>query len=96
MYPIFWEQEYSAAKCCRAQARVNAGEQFTYLRVCVCPSASAPPAAPSSPNDVLEALEQRRAKYMEASSQAKAKGDDRKARMHDRISKVSVGPRAFN
>lgn len=51
-------------------------------------SASAAPAAPSAPKDVLEALEQRRAKYVEASNQAKANGDDRKARMHDRIAKV--------
>uniref|UniRef100_A0A673BRK6 C2 domain-containing protein n=1 Tax=Sphaeramia orbicularis TaxID=375764 RepID=A0A673BRK6_9TELE len=42
-------------------------------------------AAPTT--DVLEALEQRRAKYVEASAQAKASGDDRKARMHDRIAK---------
>ncbi|MEQ2183765.1 hypothetical protein GOODEAATRI_001361, partial [Goodea atripinnis] len=40
--------------------------------------------------DVLEALEQRRVKYVEASNQAKASGDDRKARMHDRIAKVAV------
>ncbi|KAK5860299.1 hypothetical protein PBY51_021790 [Eleginops maclovinus] len=54
------------------------------------PVTSAPAAAaapPSAPKDVLEALEQRRAKYVEASSQAKAAGDDRKARMHDRIAK---------
>eukprot|EP00066_Takifugu_rubripes_P025202 XP_011614468.1 PREDICTED: coiled-coil and C2 domain-containing protein 1B [Takifugu rubripes] len=49
------------------------------------PEASAP--AASSPNDLLEALEQRRAKYIEAINQAKANGDDRKARMHERISK---------
>lgn len=60
--------------------------------VCVCCPASAPPEAPSSHGSALEALEQRRAKYVEASNQAKASGDDRKARMHDRISKVSVGP----
>ncbi|XP_054914223.1 coiled-coil and C2 domain-containing protein 1B [Poeciliopsis prolifica] len=42
---------------------------------------------PSAPKDVLEALEQRRVKYVEASNQAKASGDDRKARMHDRIAK---------
>lgn len=47
-----------------------------------------PPAAPAAPKDMLEALEQRRAKYVEASNQAKANGDDRKARMHDRIAKV--------
>uniref|UniRef100_A0A8C4IY54 Coiled-coil and C2 domain containing 1B n=1 Tax=Dicentrarchus labrax TaxID=13489 RepID=A0A8C4IY54_DICLA len=48
---------------------------------------SDPPSAPAAPKDVLEALEQRRAKYVEASNQAKASGDDRKARMHDRIAK---------
>uniref|UniRef100_A0A673BKQ4 C2 domain-containing protein n=1 Tax=Sphaeramia orbicularis TaxID=375764 RepID=A0A673BKQ4_9TELE len=47
----------------------------------------AAPSAPAAPKDVLEALEQRRAKYVEASAQAKASGDDRKARMHDRIAK---------
>ncbi|XP_039871633.1 coiled-coil and C2 domain-containing protein 1B isoform X2 [Simochromis diagramma] len=46
-----------------------------------------PAAAAPAPKDVLEALEQRRAKYTEASAQAKASGDDRKARMHDRIAK---------
>ncbi|XP_017266457.1 coiled-coil and C2 domain-containing protein 1B isoform X2 [Kryptolebias marmoratus] len=53
------------------------------------PAAPAPAAssAPSAPKDALEALEQRRAKYAEASAQAKAAGDDRKARMHDRIAK---------
>uniref|UniRef100_A0A8D3ALC9 Coiled-coil and C2 domain-containing protein 1B n=1 Tax=Scophthalmus maximus TaxID=52904 RepID=A0A8D3ALC9_SCOMX len=50
------------------------------------PDAAAAP-APAAPRDVLDALEQRRAKYAEASAQAKASGDDRKARMHDRIAK---------
>ncbi|XP_074545643.1 coiled-coil and C2 domain-containing protein 1B isoform X2 [Halichoeres trimaculatus] len=49
--------------------------------------APAPPSVPAAPKDVLEALEQRKAKYVEASNQAKASGDDRKARMHDRIAK---------
>ncbi|XP_019739266.1 coiled-coil and C2 domain-containing protein 1B isoform X3 [Hippocampus comes] len=49
------------------------------------PAAAAP--APPAPRDALEALEQRRAKYAEASAQAKAGGDERKARMHDRIAK---------
>ncbi|KAG7220920.1 hypothetical protein INR49_017770, partial [Caranx melampygus] len=49
--------------------------------------APAAPSAPAAPKDVLEALEQRRAKYVEASAQAKASGDERKARMHDRIAK---------
>lgn len=44
---------------------------------------------PSQPKTVLEALEQRMAKYKEAFTQAKASGDDRKARMHDRIAKVN-------
>ncbi|XP_077471992.1 coiled-coil and C2 domain-containing protein 1B [Stigmatopora argus] len=42
---------------------------------------------PPAPKDALEALEQRRAKYAEASTQAKSSGDERKARMHDRIAK---------
>lgn len=45
------------------------------------------PSAPAPPKDALEALEQRKAKYVEACAQAKANGDDRKARMHDRIAK---------
>ncbi|KAK0134541.1 Coiled-coil and C2 domain-containing protein 1B [Merluccius polli] len=51
------------------------------------PAQPAQAAGPAPPRDVLEALEQRRAKYAEASAQAKASGDDRKARMHDRIAK---------
>ncbi|XP_045080562.1 coiled-coil and C2 domain-containing protein 1B [Coregonus clupeaformis] len=54
------------------------------------PPASTPPApsaAPAQPKDVLEALEQRRNRYQEACAQAKASGDDRKARMHERIAK---------
>lgn len=57
------------------------------------PTPTAAPAAPAAPKDVLEALEQRRVKYQETSNQAKANGDDRKARMHDRIAKVDVHPR---
>ncbi|XP_057713083.1 coiled-coil and C2 domain-containing protein 1B isoform X1 [Corythoichthys intestinalis] len=48
---------------------------------------AAPASGPPAPKDALEALEQRRAKYTEASAQAKASGDERKARMHDRIAK---------
>ncbi|XP_037387049.1 coiled-coil and C2 domain-containing protein 1B [Pygocentrus nattereri] len=56
------------------------------------PDAQAPEApvsqsGPVQPKTVLEALEQRMAKYKEACAQAKASGDDRKARMHDRIAK---------
>ncbi|KAJ8406382.1 hypothetical protein AAFF_G00306130 [Aldrovandia affinis] len=51
------------------------------------PPTSVVPATPPQPKDVLEALEQRMAKYQEACAQAKASGDDRKARMHERIAK---------
>uniref|UniRef100_A0A8C9TPT4 Coiled-coil and C2 domain-containing protein 1B n=1 Tax=Scleropages formosus TaxID=113540 RepID=A0A8C9TPT4_SCLFO len=43
--------------------------------------------APSQPSSVLEALEQRMAKYEEACAQAKESGNARKARMHERIAK---------
>lgn len=37
---------------------------------------------------VLDALQQRLNKYREAGTQARASGDERKARMHERIAKV--------
>lgn len=37
---------------------------------------------------MLEALQQRLEKYKLAAAQAKASGDDRKGRMHERIAKV--------
>nr|XP_033772258.1 coiled-coil and C2 domain-containing protein 1B [Geotrypetes seraphini]XP_033772259.1 coiled-coil and C2 domain-containing protein 1B [Geotrypetes seraphini] len=43
--------------------------------------------APQQPGTVLEALQQRMEKYKSAAEQAKASGDDRKARMHERIAK---------
>ncbi|XP_058511040.1 coiled-coil and C2 domain-containing protein 1B isoform X2 [Ochotona princeps] len=43
--------------------------------------------APSEPQTVLDALQQRLNKYREASVQARASGDERKARMHERIAK---------
>ncbi|XP_067416694.1 coiled-coil and C2 domain-containing protein 1A isoform X2 [Emydura macquarii macquarii] len=50
---------------------------------------SAAPAAdiPPPPRDIMEALQQRMERYKTASAQAKSKGDDRKARMHERIVK---------
>ncbi|KAL1776777.1 coiled-coil and C2 domain-containing protein 1B [Sigmodon hispidus] len=45
------------------------------------------PAAPAEPQTVLDALQQRLNRYREASIQARANGDERKARMHDRIAK---------
>uniref|UniRef100_A0A8C9PIU5 Coiled-coil and C2 domain-containing protein 1A n=1 Tax=Spermophilus dauricus TaxID=99837 RepID=A0A8C9PIU5_SPEDA len=43
---------------------------------------------PPPPQTLLEALEQRMERYHVAATQAKAKGDQRKARMHERIVKV--------
>ncbi|XP_069737631.1 LOW QUALITY PROTEIN: coiled-coil and C2 domain-containing protein 1A [Phaenicophaeus curvirostris] len=42
---------------------------------------------PAAPRDTLEALQQRMERYRTAAAQAKSKGDDRKARMHERIVK---------
>ncbi|CAI9596808.1 unnamed protein product, partial [Staurois parvus] len=44
-------------------------------------------APPPPPKDLLEALQQRMERYRSAAEQAKGKGDDRKARMHERIVK---------
>ncbi|MEJ1286224.1 coiled-coil and C2 domain containing 1A [Cricetulus griseus] len=46
-----------------------------------------PPEVPQPPRSLLEALEQRMERYHVAAAQAKAKGDQRKARMHERIVK---------
>lgn len=46
------------------------------------------PEVPQPPRSLLEALEQRMERYHVAAAQAKAKGDQRKARMHERIVKV--------
>ncbi|NWI68808.1 C2D1B protein, partial [Todus mexicanus] len=43
--------------------------------------------SPQQPKTVLEALQQRLEKYKSAAAQAKASGDDRKGRMHERIAK---------
>ncbi|KAM5308152.1 coiled-coil and C2 domain-containing protein 1A isoform 3-T3 [Glossophaga mutica] len=45
------------------------------------------PEVPPPPKTLLEALEQRMERYHVAAAQAKAKGDQRKARMHERIVK---------
>lgn len=45
------------------------------------------PEVPPAPRSLLEALEQRMDRYQVAAAQAKAKGDQRKARMHERIVK---------
>ncbi|GAB0201835.1 coiled-coil and C2 domain-containing protein 1B [Grus japonensis] len=56
------------------------------------PAPEAKPASPVAdvpppPRDTLEALQQRMERYKVAAAQAKSKGDDRKARMHERIVK---------
>nr|XP_020023112.1 coiled-coil and C2 domain-containing protein 1B isoform X2 [Castor canadensis] len=45
------------------------------------------PVAPAEPQTVLDALQQRLTKYREAGIQARTSGDERKARMHERIAK---------
>lgn len=47
----------------------------------------ATPVAPAEPKTVLDALQQRLNRYREAGIQARANGNERKARMHDRIAK---------
>lgn len=56
-----------------------------YFPLCVCFAESL-----QQPRTVLEALQQRLDKYRAAAAQAKASGDDRKGRMHDRIAKVKL------
>ncbi|KAK7158933.1 hypothetical protein R3I94_005313 [Phoxinus phoxinus] len=71
-----------------SQASTQAAPQTA---VKISPSAPADSVSgPAQPKTVLEALEQRMAKYKEAFTQAKASGDERKARMHDRIAKQYV------
>ncbi|XP_012414979.1 coiled-coil and C2 domain-containing protein 1A [Trichechus manatus latirostris] len=50
-------------------------------------TAPSTPEVPPPPRTLLEALEQRMERYHVAAAQAKAKGDQRKARMHERIIK---------
>ncbi|XP_062395328.1 coiled-coil and C2 domain-containing protein 1A [Sardina pilchardus] len=51
------------------------------------PAVAVTPAAMAAPRSLAEALQQRMQKYQEAAEGAKSKGDDRKARMHQRIVK---------
>ncbi|XP_042637593.1 LOW QUALITY PROTEIN: coiled-coil and C2 domain-containing protein 1B [Orycteropus afer afer] len=53
----------------------------------MAPDAPATPVAPAGPQTVLDALQQRLNKYREAGIQARGSGDERKARMHERIAK---------
>ncbi|MEJ1282646.1 coiled-coil and C2 domain-containing protein 1B isoform X2 [Cricetulus griseus] len=54
----------------------------------------ATPVAPAEPKTVLDALQQRLNRYREAGIQARANGDERKARMHDRIAKSDAPAQA--
>ncbi|XP_012577692.1 PREDICTED: coiled-coil and C2 domain-containing protein 1B isoform X2 [Condylura cristata] len=51
------------------------------------PDSAAATVTPAEPQTVLEALQQRLNKYREAGTQARSSGDERKARMHERIAK---------
>ncbi|XP_053320316.1 coiled-coil and C2 domain-containing protein 1A [Spea bombifrons] len=51
------------------------------------PAPVPPTGPPAPPRDTLDALQQRMERYRSAAEQAKSKGDDRKARMHERIVK---------
>ncbi|XP_006087386.1 coiled-coil and C2 domain-containing protein 1B [Myotis lucifugus] len=53
----------------------------------MAPDTPATPVAHAEPQTVLDALQQRLNKYREAGIQARASGDERKARMHERIAK---------
>ncbi|KAM4872132.1 coiled-coil and C2 domain-containing protein 1B [Thomomys bottae] len=53
----------------------------------MAPAIPATPVGPAEPQTVLDALQQRLNKYREAGIQARAGGDERKARMHERIAK---------
>ncbi|KAM5266229.1 coiled-coil and C2 domain-containing protein 1B isoform 1-T1 [Hipposideros larvatus] len=53
----------------------------------MAPDTPAAPVAHPEPQTVLDALQQRLNKYREAGIQARGSGDERKARMHERIAK---------
>uniref|UniRef100_U3FLY3 Coiled-coil and C2 domain-containing protein 1B n=1 Tax=Callithrix jacchus TaxID=9483 RepID=U3FLY3_CALJA len=53
----------------------------------MAPDVPATPVAPTESQTVLDALHQRLNKYREAGIQARSGGDERKARMHERIAK---------
>ncbi|XP_054343836.1 coiled-coil and C2 domain-containing protein 1B isoform X1 [Pongo pygmaeus] len=53
----------------------------------MAPEVPATPVAPTESQTVLDALQQRLNKYREAGIQARSGGDERKARMHERIAK---------
>ncbi|TST47716.1 Coiled-coil and C2 domain-containing protein 1B [Bagarius yarrelli] len=91
----------SSKSCDAALAALERGESVDFRNLppplseakeaAVTPPTSAPPTF-AMPKTVLEALEQRMAKYKETCDQAKTNGDERKARMYERIVKEAVKP----
>ncbi|XP_010154361.1 PREDICTED: coiled-coil and C2 domain-containing protein 1B [Eurypyga helias] len=67
----------------KVPAPVGSSQCLTTLE----PHAQEASASLQQPKTVLEALQQRLEKYKSAAAQAKASGDDRKGRMHERIAK---------
>uniref|UniRef100_A0A4W3IWU4 Coiled-coil and C2 domain-containing protein 1B n=1 Tax=Callorhinchus milii TaxID=7868 RepID=A0A4W3IWU4_CALMI len=66
---------------------LNSGEPVDLRNLPPSPGKSLFICPPRPPKDILEALQQRMEKYKSAAAQAKAGGNDRKARMHERIAK---------
>ncbi|RXM35016.1 Coiled-coil and C2 domain-containing protein 1B [Acipenser ruthenus] len=87
MPPPPGDVEIRKAATSPSHATGGATEETQPVQATVPMAVSPAAAAPSQPKDVLEALQQRMEKYKEASAQAKTSGEERKARMHDRIAK---------
>ncbi|NXP33168.1 C2D1B protein, partial [Leiothrix lutea] len=69
------------------QGKVCLQETFSEVSLCCLDLSVCFAESLQQPRTVLEALQQRLEKYRAAAAQAKASGDDRKGRMHDRIAK---------
>ncbi|KAM6217974.1 coiled-coil and C2 domain-containing protein 1B [Rhynchocyon petersi] len=76
--------QLQAFKACTAPSVTPAVEQ---VQPVMAPDDPATPVVPTEPPTVLDALQQRLNKYREAGVQARGCGDERKARMHERIAK---------
>ncbi|XP_059996058.1 coiled-coil and C2 domain-containing protein 1B isoform X2 [Lagenorhynchus albirostris] len=74
-----------ASKASTAPAEVHPAVER--VQPVMAPDIPATPVAPAEPQTVLDALQQRLNKYREAGTQARGSGDERKARMHERIAK---------
>ncbi|XP_075412121.1 coiled-coil and C2 domain-containing protein 1B [Tenrec ecaudatus] len=58
-----------------------------HMQPVMAPDTPVAPEGPAEPQTVLDALQQRLNKYREAGAQARGSGDERKARMYERIAK---------